>query len=515
MFTQKVTDLKLAIVELDGCVLPLNHYRWNFYKNLAKQRHASVSVEEFASHLGNAQTMYDDLPLARVIPSSLIRHRCEKDLYGYLKLKQIKANEGTLELFEYFRQKKIPIAVFSSHSTAAAVEYLKLVGLYAKVDYVIGSDTKIQPLPSSDILTFLMNRYGSKPSSTLVITSMQSLLRVAYRESMTSIFLETLMPATEYEKQLSYKVVGSMFEALNEIIFGQYDDYRMFENVLGMNGLSRDQLRFKKQELLDIYKDDARIMDIVEKTYSVRMEELNKGSHRFVFDDEVEPRIYPQMMPKRSLLKKSRREEQALAEELPDDAPVPTTSDLMAVKEDQEETKSEPVIQDTKAEEIPETDNQNGIVSLSQKESDALMDTIAQIMEEEDAQDTSTPAEKEKTSAGVRVMNVVLMALYALVMAFMFVFVGIIISVVGHDAFTTGALTSVTKAYNTIGSAVDTIFGGLFKTLVQSGTVSQTFARLGELVLALAIILFILEVLISLVVSDEEEDSDLIPLTDV
>ena len=59
MNRQNVTDIQLAILELDGCVFNLNHYRYNFYKNLASQRDLTVTPEEFHEHLGNMYTMYD------------------------------------------------------------------------------------------------------------------------------------------------------------------------------------------------------------------------------------------------------------------------------------------------------------------------------------------------------------------------------------------------------------------------------------------------------------------------
>lgn len=43
---------------------------------------------------------------------------------------------------------------------------------YRKVDYVIGCDTDITPLPSEELLAYIDKRFQVTPKDTLVITSM-------------------------------------------------------------------------------------------------------------------------------------------------------------------------------------------------------------------------------------------------------------------------------------------------------------------------------------------------------
>lgn len=276
MVRQNVSDLKLVIIELDGCLFPLNHYRYNFYKNLCKKQNVSMDRQTFYEALGNMYAMYDALPLAHSTDSAQLNDKVEKDLYNYLKMKDHAVKDGALEFLEYLRQKNIKIAVVTTHKTKNAIAYLEMGHIYNKVDYVIGNDTKLQPLPATDIFEFLMNKYQVTPVQTLLVTSLISLLETGKETGMNMIYMEDLVPAGEKEKSMSYAVCKSLYEALNDVIFGRYEDYKMYESILGLDeNMSPEELRDVRIRLEDLYKDDDSLLDIVNKTYEFRLSELN------------------------------------------------------------------------------------------------------------------------------------------------------------------------------------------------------------------------------------------------
>jgi beta-phosphoglucomutase-like phosphatase (HAD superfamily) len=276
MVRQNVSDLKLVIIELDGCLFPLNHYRYNFYKNLCKKQNVSMDRQTFYEALGNMYAMYDALPLAHSMDSAQLNDKVEKDLYNYLKMKDHAVKDGALEFLEYLRQKNIKIAVVTTHKTKNAIAYLEMGHIYNKVDYVIGNDTKLQPLPATDIFEFLMNKYQVTPVQTLLVTSLISLLETGKETGMNMIYMEDLVPAGEKEKSLSYATCKSLYEALNDVIFGRYEDYKMYESILGLDeNMSPEELRDVRIRLEDLYKDDDSLLDIVNKTYEFRLSELN------------------------------------------------------------------------------------------------------------------------------------------------------------------------------------------------------------------------------------------------
>lgn len=419
---QSVTDIKLVICDLDGCLLPLNKLRYNFYKNLCKQRHSTITKEEFYKSLGNMYTMYDKLPLNRVISSASLNNRVEKDLFNYLKIKGVTLRDGTLELFEYFRQKNIRVAIFSTHKTSRAIDYLKLAGLFDKADYVIGSDTKLSPLPSREALEFLMERYQVKPKNTLTITSVDALLSASYQLNMNSIYFSDLIEPSSFQKELSYCCVHSFFEILNELLFNSYNNYKMFEEVLGLtDDLSFKELKNIKEHLNDVYSDDQEILDIVNKTYAGRIDEMNKEHPRFIFADEQEPII---------------------ENEMPQEKTVVVIEPL-----------DEPDISDTDEEKT---------VSLKPEESDRLSMLVSQVMKEpKEVKEEVIEVKEEKKKQ----YSFLLSFVYALILSFMIIFIGIIVYTAFIDFFEGGVLDFIRVIYLIYSNVLNFIFAFIFNTI--------------------------------------------------
>ena len=282
------TELKLAIIELDGCIFPLNRLRYNFYKNICKKKNITVTADEFYHALGDMYSMYETLPLASTLNSEKLNASVEKDLYNYLSMKGLSPKDGVIELFEYFRQNNIPIAIVSTHKTRTAINYLELGSLYRKVDYVIGCDTDITPFPSEELLAYIDKRFQVTPKDTLVITSMNGILHSANKIGMNTIYLNDLVEAGDDEISCSYQVANSMYEALNDILFGRYEDYKIFEPLLGMDKeMSVAKLKALFANLQEVYKDDPDLLKIIKSTYISKLSELTRERpRRFTFNDE-------------------------------------------------------------------------------------------------------------------------------------------------------------------------------------------------------------------------------------
>ena len=331
MAGQNVSDLKLVIIELDGCIFPLNHYRYNFYKNLCKKQKVAMDRQTFYNALGNMFTMYDSLPLSSTTNSSSFNQTVEKDLYEYLEVKGIKPNDGVMELLEYLKQKDIKIAVVSTHKTKDAIRYLEKGKLYNRIDYVIGTDTKLQPFPSTEIIDFLTEKYGVDKSQTLLITSIGQLLDAGHAAGINLIYVEDLVKAGDKEHTISYEVSKSMYETLNDIIFGRYEDFSMYQSILGMDeNMSPEELHSIRGHLADVYSGDNDLMDIVNKTYEWRLSELNVDPEKL--DDEITKTQQLKVFEQEELEKEAQRleEEKALEEEpeVEEDTPVEESSEL-------------------------------------------------------------------------------------------------------------------------------------------------------------------------------------------
>lgn len=354
LFMREDTELKLAIIELDGCIFPLNRLRYNFYKNLCKKKNITVTPEEFYHALGNMYSMYETLPLATTINSQKLNATVEKDLYNYLNMKGLSPKDGVIELFEYFRQNNIPIAIVSTHKTKTAINYLELGSLYRKVDYVIGCDTDIKALPSEELLAYIDKRFQVTPKDTLVITSMNSILHSANNIGMNTIYLNDLVEAGDDEISCSYQVANTMYEALNDILFGRYEDYKIFEPLLGMDKeMSVAKLKALFANLQEVYKDDPDLLKIIKSTYISKLSELTKERpRRFTFSDEDLAELEKEEVEE-PVVEEKKEEPTSLSLNAQDTAAL---NDVIAkvmeaennAPEEKEEDKKEPVVEEQK-----------------------------------------------------------------------------------------------------------------------------------------------------------------------
>lgn len=423
LFMREDTELKLAIIELDGCIFPLNRLRYNFYKNLCKKKNITVTPEEFYHALGNMYSMYETLPLATTINSQKLNATVEKDLYNYLNMKGLSPKDGVIELFEYFRQNNIPIAIVSTHKTKTAINYLELGSLYRKVDYVIGCDTDIKALPSEELLAYIDKRFQVTPKDTLVITSMNSILHSANNIGMNTIYLNDLVEAGDDEISCSYQVANTMYEALNDILFGRYEDYKIFEPLLGMDKeMSVAKLKALFANLQEVYKDDPDLLKIIKSTYISKLSELTKERpRRFTFSDE----------------------------------------DLAELEKEEVE---EPVVEEKKEEPTS--------LSLNAQDTAALNDVIAKVMEaennspEEKEEDKEEPVvEEPKKKPDHHIINTFINISYVLLLSLMILLLGLVVHIaLGNmmDQPVVKVLHAISLGYiDVVESIFEFIFNGL------------------------------------------------------
>jgi Predicted phosphatase/phosphohexomutase len=298
MYNQSIHNIKLAIIPLDGIILDLNRFRYNYYHHLCESKKVPLEKRDFYLQLSNMYDMYNNLPLSHAMDVGPFNARVERELFQYLSYKGVQVKEGCLELIEYFHQKDIPIAIISTHRTKDAVEYLKLANLYHQVHYIIGSDTMSFPLPSTQILETITQHFSVANEEVLVLSPFLSLNKAAYQLHMNIIYCEDLVSAQEEEIQTSFKVVDNLYDALNIIIFDKYEDAELYSPILGMNSdMSQEELDDIKDKLESTYYGDEKILDLVEKTYSYHISQLtdsqnekkktNVQAKKFRFSDEM------------------------------------------------------------------------------------------------------------------------------------------------------------------------------------------------------------------------------------
>lgn len=300
MYKQSIDHIKLAIIPLDGTVLDLNRYRYNYVRHYFENKKIEFGLDDFYPYLSNMYDMYKNIPLLQEVDIGPFNSKIERELFQYLSHKGVVPKKGFLELLEYLRQKEIKVAIISTHRSKDAQKYLELAHIASRVDYVIGSDTTSLPLPSTQILQNILDHFQMNGHETLVISSFMALNHAANALEMNVIYCDDLKKAGQEEKETSYKTVSDLFDALNILLFDRYNDANIYSTILGMDPqMSQSELDEVKQKLDQTYQNDPQIMDLVEQTYAYHISQLGNHSikdasvllqqpsrKRFAFDDE-------------------------------------------------------------------------------------------------------------------------------------------------------------------------------------------------------------------------------------
>lgn len=296
-YSQTCENIQLIVFTLDGGLLDINRLRYNYYRSTCETYHKNASREEFSKMLGNMNTMYDHSLLENIIPAKEFNKAVEKDLFEYIKLKPSIKREGVDELIQYCKQKNMKIAVYTTHKIKRAIQYLQLTGLYEKIDFLIGGDSHLKPLPHCQMLEVTCQQMDIEPSHTMIVANFESMVEAANKLLANVIYMPDLSPATEKIKASVYKVTKNPLEIMNMFLFSKYDSVEMFSPILGMNAnMDLDTLTQTRDKLLEKYKDDEQLIGLVNKTYDYfneillkqfLIEELEKNEKKhFSFDDE-------------------------------------------------------------------------------------------------------------------------------------------------------------------------------------------------------------------------------------
>lgn len=276
-YSQSVDNIKLVIFTLDGGLLDLNRLRYNYFNRTCETYNKTITKEQFSFMLGNMKTMYNKSPIQEFINNEEFNNIVEKDLFEYVKLKQNIKREGVDELIQYCKQKNIKIAVYTTHKSKRAIQYLQLTDLYNKIDFLIGGDSQLPPLPKKDVLSVICQQMNIEPENTLVIANFESMVEAALNLYVNVIYMPDLVPANDTIKACVYKVVRNYLEVMNVFLFSKYDSIEMFSPILGMNAqMDRDTLYLTRNKLLNKYKNDEQLLSLVNKTYEYFVDLLNK-----------------------------------------------------------------------------------------------------------------------------------------------------------------------------------------------------------------------------------------------
>lgn len=268
-YKQTVNNIKVVIIPLDGGLLDLNRLRFNYFKRICKKHNYNITKKEFEDSLGNMKTMYQQFPISKNYSSEEINNVIERDLFEYAKLKpEALKKEGTEELLHFFNQRKIKVAVLSTHKIKSAIRYLQLTKLYNQIDFIIGGDSELPGLPDPSVLTTTLEQLDCQPNEAMLVANFPNLLSAGNQILMNVIYLNDLCTANETVIPRVFKIAKNNFDVINVFLFSPYDTMEIYSPLLGMSkDMDLETLNQTYHHLLEEYKNDDQLIELVRDTY--------------------------------------------------------------------------------------------------------------------------------------------------------------------------------------------------------------------------------------------------------
>lgn len=276
----------LVILSLDGGMLDLNRLRYNYFKNILKEKGIIADINAFVDNLGDYHKMYDGYGE----DSTELNNNIEKDLFAYARLKPDIKKTGVVEMLRFFKQRNIKVAVLSTHSTKRAVQYLQLTDLYNKVDFVLGNDGH-EPFPSKNTLLNICEKMNTSIEDTLLVANFPSLVHAANEAFMKITYLHDIGEYREIKSIAPYEVVKNNLGVINVILFSKYDNIDMYSTILGMNEtMNSRQLMNVYMRLQNEYATDEQLLMLIDRVYHY-YHALLPQEPRVIFEEEVETNV--------------------------------------------------------------------------------------------------------------------------------------------------------------------------------------------------------------------------------
>lgn len=206
--------IKAVIFDMDGTLIDTEKY----YK--VAWRYA---LEHFGYHPTDAQIL-NFRSLGRPFSSAYLKSEFGGEL-EYQKLREVrqkKFNElveqegiqlkpGAKEILEFLRERGIVTAVATSTNIQRADAYLKQIGLYDLLDWVISASMVEKGKPAPEIYLHTCKELGLDPANCMAVEDSPNGIHSAYDAGCKVVMVPDQAPADEEMRKILYGYEDSLF----------------------------------------------------------------------------------------------------------------------------------------------------------------------------------------------------------------------------------------------------------------------------------------------------------------
>ena len=131
--------------------------------------------------------------------------------------RQVPMKKGVLEILEFFRENKVPIAVASSSATEQIVSNLETAGIREYFSEIVSGTEVKRGKPAPDIFLLAAEKISCKPGDCYVFEDSENGIKAGYAAGCRTVMVPDLMEASPEIRPYCTLVCTDLAEAADKI----------------------------------------------------------------------------------------------------------------------------------------------------------------------------------------------------------------------------------------------------------------------------------------------------------
>ncbi|MBP0723993.1 HAD family phosphatase [Bacillus sp. RG28] len=189
-------SIKAIIFDMDGLMFDSERVTLEAIKKIGQAYQYVIEDEHVHEIIGTNQKYAkkrfqerfgEDFPFEDIMKQKKV------DILEYYQTEGVPKKEGLVELLEYLKEKKLPLAVATSSYRESATFILKKAEVFPYFDAIICGDEVTHSKPEPEIFLKAASTLGVYPEECIVIEDSENGLIAAQKAGIRSIFVKDLV----------------------------------------------------------------------------------------------------------------------------------------------------------------------------------------------------------------------------------------------------------------------------------------------------------------------------------